>query len=83
MVTPPTDHFLAAVARARFSLSTSRRSEAEHLERTAPISDSLRRSMAASAAPSRSLQVDENSSEPGGGAKQSDDVTAPSYLTAR
>lgn len=49
------DHFLAVEALARFNLSISRRSEAEHLERTAPISDSFLRSIAASAAPSRSL----------------------------
>lgn len=50
-------HFLAAaaVALARFNLSISRRSEATHRERTAPISKSFLRSMAASAAPSRSL----------------------------
>lgn len=49
------DHFLAAVHLARFSLSINSRSDAEHLERTTPISDSLLRSIAASAAPSRSL----------------------------
>lgn len=48
-------HFLAAEDLARFNLSISRWSEVEHLERTAPISDSFLRSMAASAAPSRSL----------------------------
>lgn len=46
---------MVAVVRARFSLSISSRSEAEHRERTAAISDSFLRSMAASAAPSRSL----------------------------
>lgn len=49
------DHFLAVNALARFNLSINRRSEAEHLERTTPISDSFLRSIAASAAPSRSL----------------------------
>ncbi len=49
------DHFLAVEALARFNLSISRRSEAGHLERTAPISVSFLRSIAASAAPSRSL----------------------------
>lgn len=49
-------YFLTVLA--RFSLSIKRRSEAEHLERTTPISDSFLRSMAASAAPSRSLVKD-------------------------
>lgn len=48
-------HFLATEALARFNLSINERSEAEHLERTATISDSFLCSMAASAAPSRSL----------------------------
>lgn len=71
------DHFLAAVALARFSLSISSRSEVEHLERTAPISDSLLRSMAASAAPSRSLtRREKNKSHLSVRAHLSDDVTA-------
>lgn len=77
------DHFLAAVALARFNLSTSRRSEAEHLDRTAPISESFLRSMAASAAPSRSLTGREEE-------ESADDVTGDitgdvteSYLMAR
>lgn len=49
------DHFLAVEALALFNLSINKRSEAEHLERTAPNSDSFLRSIAASAAPSRSL----------------------------
>lgn len=53
------DHFLAAEALARFNLSISSRSEAEHLDRTAPISESFLRSIAASAAPSRSLAEEE------------------------
>lgn len=50
-------HFLEAVtvALARFNLSITSRSEARHRERTTPISESFLRSMAASAAPSRSL----------------------------
>lgn len=47
------DHFLAV--EARFNLSINRRSAAEHLERTVAISESFFLSMAASAAPSRSL----------------------------
>lgn len=50
------NYFLTVLVLARFSLSIKRRSEAEHLERTTPISDSFLRSMAASAAPSRSLE---------------------------
>lgn len=77
MVTPSTDHFLAVAARARFNLSISRRSEAVHLERTAPISDSFFRSMAASAAPSKSLQEEMKINESGmGGANLFDDVIA-------
>lgn len=49
------DYFLTVLVLARFSLSIKRRSEAEHLERTTPISASFLRSIAASAAPSRSL----------------------------
>lgn len=52
------NYFLIVLLLARFSLSIKRRSEAEHLERTTPISDSFLRSMAASAAPSRSLEKD-------------------------
>lgn len=48
-------YFFTVLVLARFSLSIKRRSEAEHLERTIPISDSFLRSIAASAAPSRSL----------------------------
>jgi len=76
-------HFLAAVTRARFNLSISCRSEAEHLERTAPISESFLRSMAASAAPSKSLKRREEELA-GGQVSPADNVTGvSSYLTAR
>lgn len=57
------DHFLATEALARFNFSIIRRSAAEHLERTAPISDSFLRSIAESAAPSRSLAAEEEEEE--------------------
>jgi len=71
------DHFLAAHVLPRFNLSINRRSEAEHLERTTPISDSFFLSMAASAAPSRSLIGREELS----GGVSSGDVTGAVSLT--
>lgn len=47
-----------------------------HLERTAPISDSFFRSMAASAAPSKSLQEEKINEAGRGGANLFDDVIA-------
>lgn len=57
-------YFFTVLVLARFSLSIKRRSEAEHLERTIPISDSFLRSIAASAAPSRSLVKDKKEKLP-------------------
>lgn len=75
------DHFLVVDALARFNLSINTRSEAEHLERTAPISDSFLRSIAASAAPSRSLATREKELPEGSRLTMSSDIIAVQHLT--
>lgn len=74
------DHFLVAEVLARFNLSINTRSEAEHLERTTPISDSFLRSIATSAAPSRSLVTREKELLEGTGLTTSGDM-AVQHLT--
>lgn len=77
------NHFLAAAARALVNLSISSWSEAEHRASTAPISASLRCSIATSAAPSRSLTRRERSYPSVQGLLPNAVTGNRSYLTAR
>lgn len=76
-------YFFTVLVLARFSLSIKRRSEAAHLERTIPISASFLRSIAASAAPSRSLVKHKREKWPKERGATSLTHPRPVYLMAR